>query len=183
MRGLILVLCAGLLLTACQSSTLDTSQAAKFKLSSPAFQAGGAIPQKFTCQGEDVSPELNWSEVPANTQSFALIMDDPDAPGGTFTHWVLFDLPADTPQLAEGAGPDNTGSPIGVGGNNGVNQTGYLGPCPPSGSHRYYFRLYALDVPSLNLKAGASRSEVEDALKNHIRGAAELMGRYEKDQS
>ena len=88
-----------LFLTACQSPAVDTSNAVQFKLSSPAFQDSGLIPQKFTCQGENVSPELNWSEAPANTQSFALIMDDPDAPGGTFTHWVLFDIPADTKQL------------------------------------------------------------------------------------
>lgn len=174
MRGLILLLCAGVSLAACQSSSIDTSQTVKFKLSSPAFADSGSIPQKFTCQGENVSPELNWSETPASAQSFALIMDDPDAPSGTFTHWVLFDIPADQKQLAEGAGP------IGVGGNNGLGQTGYMGPCPPSGIHRYYFRLYALDVPSLNLKAGASRSEVEAAMKNHIIGAAETMGRYEQ---
>jgi Raf kinase inhibitor-like YbhB/YbcL family protein len=172
--GRVIISVVLLALAACQAATLDTSQAAKFKLSSPAFQDSGLIPQKFTCQGGNVSPELNWSEAPASTKSFALIVDDPDAPGGTFTHWVVFDLPADQKQLAEGIGP------IGVGGNNGVNQTGYMGPCPPSGSHRYYFRLYALDVPSLNLKAGAARHEVETALQGHIIGTAETMGRYEK---
>ena len=165
-----------LLLTGCQTQAIDTANAAKFKLSSPAFADNGSIPQRFTCQGDNVSPELNWSEAPANAKSFALIMDDPDAPGGTFTHWVLFDIPADQQQLAEGA------KPIGLGGNNGVNQTGYMGPCPPSGSHRYYFRLYALDVASLNLKEGASRSEVEAAMKGHVSGVAETMGRYEKQQ-
>ena len=162
------------LLAACQTPAVDTSQAIQFKLSSPAFTDSSSIPQKYTCQGDNLSPELNWSEAPANTQSFALIVDDPDAPGGTFTHWVVFDIPADQKQLAEGAGP------IGVGGKNGVNQTGYTGPCPPSGTHRYYFRLYALDVPSLNLKEGAARSEVETAMKGHIVGVAETMGRYEK---
>jgi Raf kinase inhibitor-like YbhB/YbcL family protein len=174
MRKLILGLFTGLLLAACQSPAIDTSQATQFNLRSPAFQDGSSIPRKFTCQGENVSPELNWSEAPTNTQSFALIMDDPDAPGGTFTHWVLFDIPATTKQLAEGQ------PPIGVSGSNGLSQTGYMGPCPPSGIHRYYFRLYALDVPSLNLKAGASRSEVEAAMKNHVSGVAETMGRYEK---
>jgi Raf kinase inhibitor-like YbhB/YbcL family protein len=163
-----------LLLTACQSPAVDTSNAVKFKLSSPAFEDSGSISQKFTCQGENVSPELNWSEAPADTKSFVLIMDDPDAPGGTFTHWVLFDIPADQQQLVEGA------DSIGVGGNNGLSQTGYMGPCPPSGIHRYYFRLYALDVSSLNLKEGASRGEVENAMKNHVIGAADTMGRYEK---
>jgi hypothetical protein len=143
-------------------------------LSSPAFQDSGSIPQKFTCQGGNVSPELNWSEAPANTKSFVLIMDDPDAPGGTFTHWVLFDMPADQQQLAENA------SPIGIAGNSGLGQTGYMGPCPPSGIHRYYFRLYALDVPSLNLKAGASRGDVEAAMQNHVIGVADTMGRYEQ---
>jgi Raf kinase inhibitor-like YbhB/YbcL family protein len=163
-----------LLLAACQAPAIDTSSAVKFKLSSHAFQDSGLIPQKFTCQGDNVSPELNWSEAPANTRSFALIMDDPDAPGGTFTHWVLFDIPADQKQSAEGA------SSIGMSGNNGLNRTGYMGPCPPSGIHRYYFRLYALDGPSLNLKEGASRSDVETAIKNHVIGAADTMGRYEK---
>jgi Raf kinase inhibitor-like YbhB/YbcL family protein len=169
-----------LLLAACQTPAIDTSNAVKFKLISPAFEDSGSIPQKFTCQGENVSPELNWSEAPTGAKSFALIMDDPDAPGGTFTHWVLFDIPASTQQLAEGAGSNNTGGPIGVSGNNGLSQTGYMGPCPPSGIHRYYFRLYALDVPSLNLKEGASRSEVETAMKGHAIGIADTMGRYEK---
>ena len=172
----ILVILVGVvsLLAACQTPAIDTANAAKFKLSSPAFQDSGLIPKKFTCQGEDVSPELNWSEAPANTKSFALIMDDPDAPGGTFTHWVLFDMPASAKRLAEGA------SPLGVGGNNSLSQIGYMGPCPPGGINRYYFRLYALDVPSLNLKAGASRSEVENAMKNHVIGTADAMGRYEQ---
>ena len=163
-----------LFLAACQTPAVDTSNAVQFKLSSPAFQDSGLIPQKFTCQGDNISPELNWSEAPASTKSFALIMDDPDAPGGTFTHWVLFDIPAATIQLAEGQ------PPIGIGGNNGLSQTGYMGPCPPSGIHRYYFRLYALDVPTLNLKEGASRSDVETALKNHVIGTADAMGRYEQ---
>jgi Raf kinase inhibitor-like YbhB/YbcL family protein len=163
-----------LMLAACQTPALDTSQAAKFKLSSPAFEDSGFIPQKFTCQGDNISPELNWSEAPGNTKSYALIMDDPDAPGGTFTHWVLFDIPVDQKQLAEGA------SPIGMGGNNSMNQTSYIGPCPPSGIHRYYFHLYSLDLPSLNLKPGASRSEVESAMQGHIIGAADTLGRYEQ---
>lgn len=173
MRNIIVVAML-FLLSACQAPAIDTSDAAKFKLSSPAFEDSGLIPQKFTCQGDNVSPELNWSEAPTDTKSFALIMDDPDAPGGTFTHWVLFDIPADQQQLAEGA------NSIGLSGNNSLNRTGYMGPCPPSGIHRYYFRLCALDVPSLNLKAGASRSEVESALKGHIIGTADTMGRYEQ---
>jgi len=162
------------LLAACQAPAIEPSGAVQFNLSSPAFADGGSIPQKHTCQGHDVSPELNWSEAPAGVKSLALIMDDPDAPGGTFTHWVLFDIPPETRQLAEGAGP------IGVDGGNSLSQTGYMGPCPPSGIHRYYFRLYALDVPALNLKAGAARGEVEAAMKNHVVGTADTLGRYEK---
>ena len=170
-----------LLLTACQTPAIDTSNAARFKLSSPDFQDSGLIPAKQACgQQANVSPELDWSDAPANTQSFALIMEDPDAPGGTFTHWVLFDIPANQTQLSEGAGLNSTGNPIGVSGNNGLSRTGYIGPCPPSGIHRYYFRLYALDVPSLNLTEGAARSEVEAAMKGHVIGAADTMGRYEQ---
>ena len=174
MRRILLLVIAIALLAACQAPALDTSSATRFKLSSPAFADSGAILQKYTCQGANVSPELKWSEAPAGTQSFVLIMDDPDAPGGTFTHWVLFDIPAGTRQLAEGA------ASIGVSGANSLGQAGYMGPCPQSGIHRYYFRLYALDVPVLNLNAGAARGEVEAAMKNHLVGAADTMGRYEQ---
>ena len=174
MRHILVFIIALGLLTACQAPAIDTSNAIQFKLSSPAFQDSGSIPKKYSCQGSNLSPELGWSEAPSSTKSFALIVEDPDAPGGTFTHWVLFDIPANQTQLAEGTGP------IGVSGSNGLGQTGYMGPCPPSGIHRYYFRLYALDVPSLNLKEGASRSEVEKAMKNHVIGAADTMGRYEQ---
>jgi Raf kinase inhibitor-like YbhB/YbcL family protein len=175
MRLIFVVLLAAVsLLAACQAPASDTTGAVQFELSSPAFADSSSIPQKFTCQGDDISPELNWSEAPAGAKSFALIVDDPDAPAGTFTHWVLFDIPAGAKQLAEDAGP------VGVSGNNSSGQAGYTGPCPPSGSHRYYFRLYALDVPSLNLKAGTARSEVEAAMEKHIVGTAETMGRYEK---
>lgn len=173
-RIFLILLSAASLLAACQSPALDTSNAARFKLSSPAFADNGLIPQKFTCQGDNLSPELNWSDAPANTKSFALILEDPDAPGGTFTHWILFDIPADQKQLAEAA------SPIGTAGHNSLSQSGYMGPCPPSGIHRYYFHLYALDVPSLNLRAGASRGEVDTAMKNHVIGTADVMGRYQK---
>src|SRR5512144_2032192 len=132
MRAIVVIVLL-LLLTGCQTPAIDTSNTAKFKLSSPAFADNGSIPQRFTCQGDNVSPELNWSEAPAGTKSFALIVDDPDAPGGTFTHWVLFDIPAGTKQLAEGAGAKNTSSPIGLSGTNDAYQPGYTGPCPPNG--------------------------------------------------
>lgn len=147
-----------------------------FTLTISAFSEGGLIPAKFTCEGANVSPELRWSEAPINTKSFALIVDDPDAPVGTFTHWVLFDLPAERSSLAEG---DHG---IGLAGKNDFGRSGYGGPCPPRGHgpHRYFFTLYALDVTSLKLKAGADRGHVEAALRDHILAQAQYMGRYER---
>ena len=175
MRGLIICLVLAVLGAACQSApAIDLGgDAPTFKLDSPALAEGATIPVDFTCDGQDKSPELRWSEAPANTRSFALIMDDPDAPGGTFTHWVLFNIPATVSGLAEG---DTT---TGLGGANGFGKAGYGGPCPPPGNaHRYFFKLYALDVEAVNLTAGAARSEVETALKDHVIGQARLMGRY-----
>jgi Raf kinase inhibitor-like YbhB/YbcL family protein len=147
-----------------------------FTLTITAFAGGGLIPAKFTCEGANVSPELCWNDAPANTRSYALIVDDPDAPVGTFTHWVLFDVPADRASLAEGA------SAIGVAGKNDFGRAGYGGPCPPRGHgpHRYYFTLYALDIASLRLKAGAGRREMETALRGHILAQAAYLGRYER---
>jgi Raf kinase inhibitor-like YbhB/YbcL family protein len=143
-------------------------------LMSPAFVAGGDIPGRFTCDGEDMPPQLTWSGSPPGTKSFALIMDDPDAPNGTFTHWVLFDIPASHDGLPTGSRSDAVGKT----GRNSSGAQAYMGPCPPSGTHRYFFRLFALDVPSLGLEAGASRQQVEDAVAAHTLGTAELLGRY-----
>ena len=151
-----------------------------FSLSTRAFSSGGDVPVKYTCQGEDVSPALSWSEAPKHTQSFALLVSDPDAPSGDFTHWVLFDVPASARQLPESVPaseqlPD--GSRQGV---NGFRRTGYGGPCPPAGKpHRYYFRLYALDK-KLDLPPGATRDAVESAIQGHVLAPAELMGRYQR---
>jgi hypothetical protein len=145
-----------------------------FVLSSSAFSEGGNIPARFTCAGAGTSPQIQWSGAPTNTQSFALVLDDPDAPGGTFTHWVAFDLPASQTEIAEGA------ETVGKGGKNGRGQTGYTGPCPPSGTHRYFFTLYALDVTTLGLNEGAARAEVEKAIAGHLLAKAQLMGRYSK---
>jgi Raf kinase inhibitor-like YbhB/YbcL family protein len=147
-----------------------------FTLTVTAFADGSLIPAKFSCEGANVSPELRWNEAPVNTKSFALIVDDPDAPAGTFTHWVLFDIPADRSSLAEGI------SAVGVTGKNDFGRAGYGGPCPPRGHgpHRYYFTLYALDTASLKLKAGAGRREMETALRSHILAQAKYLGRYER---
>jgi len=147
-----------------------------FTLSSPAFASGGDIQGRFTCDGDDVPPPLTWAGAPAGTKSFVLIVDDPDAPKGTFTHWVLFDIPATRHDLPS----DLHAKPVGVPGKNSMGNSGYMGPCPPSGTHRYYFRLIALAVPTLGLSAGASRGEVERAAARHTITTAELMGRYSR---
>src|SRR5947208_2498627 len=141
-----------------------------FRLFSSAFAEGGTIPRLHTCASADVSPSLEWSDAPAGTRSFVLMVDDPDAPK-TWTHWVLFDIPANTRTLAQG-------TRVGVSGHNDFGRTGYGGPCPPAGSpHRYYFRLYALDVGSLSITEAAPRDAIESAMSGHVIGEAQGMGR------
>ena len=149
-----------------------------FQLFTQAFQEGGPIPRLHTCEGADLSPTLEWSGEPTATRSFALIVDDPDAPGGVWTHWLLCDIPADVHSLAQGF---KSGT-VGISGANDFGRPGYGGPCPPKGHgvHRYYFKLLAVDVPSLGLKAGARRRDLDRALKGHILAEAVLMGRYER---
>ncbi len=148
------------------------------RLTSTAFSPGEMIPKKFTCDGPDVSPQLAWNDPPLGTQSFALIADDPDAPVGTWVHWVLYDLPASARELAEGVAKQEQLPSGARQGRNDFGKIGYGGPCPPPGKpHRYFFKLYALDA-KLNLKAGATKAEVERAMKSHSLGQAELVGRY-----
>ncbi|MBM3744236.1 MAG: YbhB/YbcL family Raf kinase inhibitor-like protein [Acidobacteria bacterium] len=148
------------------------------QLTIEAFVEGAVIPKQYTCDGADRSPGLAWSGGPAGTRSFALIMDDPDAPVGTWNHWLLYDLPAEVHELPEGFRPGDAG----VSGLNDFGKPGYGGPCPPArhGTHRYFFKLYALDVPSLGLKAGARRAELDQALHGHVIGEARYMGKYER---
>ena len=151
-----------------------------FNLISSAFGAGGFIPSRYTCSGENVSPELRWTAAPSGTRSFVLIMTDPDAPGGTFVHWVAFNLPPSERNLPVGIPKGDTIPTGGVQGSNSFDSTGYGGPCPPEGKpHHYFFRLYAIDT-RLSLKAGANRREVEQAMTGHILAKAELMGLYGK---
>ncbi|HEX9201466.1 MAG TPA: YbhB/YbcL family Raf kinase inhibitor-like protein [Acidobacteriaceae bacterium] len=151
-----------------------------FTLTSPAFPNNGKIPEKYTCDGADRSPKLTWIEVPANTRSLALIADDPDAPAGVWTHWLIWNIPADAANLPENT-PKLTTLPSGARqGRNDFHRIGYAGPCPPPGTaHRYFFKLYALDA-QLNLKAGASRADLESATKPHILAQAQTMGSYER---
>lgn len=150
------------------------------RLSSASFREGETIPRQFTCDGEDQSPALGWSEVPVETRSFALICDDPDAPRGTWLHWLLYNLPAEAVELQPGV-PAIPELPSGARqGTNSSGKIGYHGPCPPPGKpHRYFFRLYALDT-SLGLAPGVSRPELESAMEGHVLGSATVMGTYER---
>jgi len=149
-----------------------------FQLTSPSFGPGQPIPDRYTCQGEDNSPELQWSGAPAQARSFVLIMDDPDAPAGTWVHWVLYDLPANQthlPSLSKGSGQLSAG----LQGRNSFKRVGYGGPCPPPGHpHRYFFRLYALSVPALGLPQGATRQQIDAAMHGKVLAETELMGVY-----
>ncbi|OGO28237.1 MAG: hypothetical protein A2W33_06950 [Chloroflexi bacterium RBG_16_52_11] len=142
------------------------------QLTSKAFTEGDNIPKRFTCDGTNTSPQLAWTGIPNGSKSLALIMDDPDAPGRTFVHWVLYDLPPDLIELAEGY------KGVGVAGVNSYRKTSYNGPCPPPGStHRYYFKLYALDA-ALNLSSGSTKEDIEKAMQGHILAWGQLMGKY-----
>jgi Raf kinase inhibitor-like YbhB/YbcL family protein len=152
-------------------------------LTSPSFPAGGAIPRRFTCEGDDVSPALAWTGVPANARAFALVVDDPDAPDPakprmTFVHWVLYNLPAATSTLPEGAdaGALPDGARVGL---NDWRRAAWGGPCPPIGRHRYFFKLYALDAVLLDL-GPATKAAVERAMRGHVLAQAELVGTYQK---
>lgn len=149
-----------------------------FKLTIPAFADGGLIPKLHTCEGADISPSLEWDGEPATTRVLALIVDDPDAPAGTWNHWLLYDLPPSVRSLAQGYKPGK----LGHSGTNDFGRLGYGGPCPPKGHgpHRYFFKLYALDIATLGLPQGARRAEIDKALRGHILAEAQYMGRYER---
>jgi len=147
-------------------------------ISSPSFTNGGNIAQNFTCDGADLSPQLSWSDPPAGTKTFALLVDDPDAPVGNWNHWAIWNVPASARGLAEGIRKEERLSDGSMQGRNDFRKTGYNGPCPPPGkAHRYYFTLYALDT-TLDLKPGATKKEVEAAMKGHVLAQGEWMGRY-----
>ncbi|UIE37144.1 YbhB/YbcL family Raf kinase inhibitor-like protein [Leptodesmis sichuanensis] len=148
------------------------------KLESSAFSANGLIPSEYTCDGKNISPPLTWTEVPTGTQSLALIVDDPDAPRGTFVHWVVYNLPATLTELPAHVTTE-TDLSGGLQGKNDFRSLGYGGPCPPSGTHRYFFKLYALDQP-LRLPAGASKAQVLATAEGHILASTELIGRYHR---
>lgn len=150
-----------------------------FALTSSVFAQGEPIPSKYSCDGDDISPPLQWSEPPAGTQSLALIADDPDAPVGTWVHWVLFNLPAASRGLPEAVPTDQELADGSRHGQNSWRRSGYGGPCPPGGTHRYFFKLYALDT-TLDLAAGASKEQLLGAMEGHILAETELMGVYSR---
>lgn len=147
------------------------------KITSSAFENNAGIPAKYTCDGESVNPPLEFSDVPAEAKNLALIMDDPDAPvPGGFVHWVVFNIDPTTEEIAENSAPANA-----VQGQGSTGEEKYVSPCPPSGTHRYFFKLYALNV-MLNLDSSTKREDVELAMKGHILGQAELIGLYQRQQ-
>jgi len=149
------------------------------ELTSQAFHAGDMIPAKYTCDGQDISPPLRWSDPPTGTQSFALISDDPDAPMGTWVHWVIWNIPSSARVLEEHF-PKTASLPNGASqGTTDFHRVGYGGPCPPSGTHRYFFKLYALDA-TLNLPSSATKKDLEKAMQGHILAQTELMGTYQR---
>ena len=152
----------------------------KIELKTTSFTPGGFIPKRFTCEAADVSPALAWTDPPLGTQSFAIIEDDPDAPSGTFVHWVVYDLPAAYRKLPEALSGNDQMPGGGLQGINDFSRTGYSGPCPPPGRpHRYFIRLYAVDA-ILNLRPAATRKELDAAMQGHILAQAELMGRFQR---
>ncbi|HKJ28504.1 MAG TPA: YbhB/YbcL family Raf kinase inhibitor-like protein [Anaerolineales bacterium] len=176
MKKFVIALLFLLTLTACASGEPDAPLSdVPLDLTSPAFTAGEAIPAGYTCTGDDISPELYWTEPPEGTLTFALIMDDPDAPAGTWVHWVLYNLPGELRGLPIDYTPE-TGV---TAGNNSWNRQDYGGPCPPSGEHRYFFKLYALDTV-LAAEPGLDKDGLLEQIEGHVLAQGELMGVYAK---
>jgi hypothetical protein len=177
---LLAVVCLAAVLTAGCKSQEASPVEITLSLSSTAFHDGSTIPDKYTCQREDISPPLSWSKPPAGTRSLALIMDDLDSSGGRFTHWVIFNIPADVRELPEAVSIQSD-LPVSIPeGKNDFGKVGYGGPCPPSGkAHRYQFTLYAMD-DTLSLEVGASKARVLDAIEGHILAQGQLIGTYQR---
>ncbi len=162
-----------------EEEMIEEEPAMPFELTSPAFMHEADIPVKFSCDGDDISPPLAWSEPPVGTESLALIMDDPDAPVGTWDHWILFNIPADKGELEENlpvTGKNQDPGSIFVG-NNSWNRSDYGGPCPPGGTHRYFFKLYALDT-TLSFLPGVKKDDLLNAMEGHILAETHLMGTF-----
>jgi hypothetical protein len=148
-------------------------------VTSSAFKDGEMIPVKYTCDGDGMSPPLDWADIPSGAKSIAMISDDPDAPMGTWVHWVIFNIPPDITSLPEGVPPGQVLDNGAIQGMNDSRQVGYGSPCPPGGVHRYFFKVYALDS-KISLRQGATKMDLEDAMKGHVLGQGQLMGRYKR---
>ncbi len=176
-----------LLLCYCQSNRqsnaeereMEGEKKMEIKIQSTAFEEGGMIPPKYTCDGENISPPLSWNSVPEDTKCIALISDDPDAPMGTWVHWVVFNLSPDIKGLPEGVPHGEILESGAKQGKTDFGKTGYGGPCPPSGTHRYYFKIYALDT-EINLEAGITKAQLLKAMEGHILAQGQLMGKYKR---
>jgi Raf kinase inhibitor-like protein, YbhB/YbcL family len=173
-----------LLLCFCKDSAKAGTEATggkkmEIKITSSAFKDGDLMPAKYTCDGANISPPLKWENIPAGAKTIAIICDDPDAPRGTFVHWVLFNLPAEVKELAENTPADKILSSGAVQGTADFGRIGYGGPCPPSGTHRYFFKIYALDT-KIDLTPGADKSRLVEAMKGHILAEGQLVGKYKR---
>ena len=179
------LLCVTLALLVSEKTLAFTSSHAKgdtamdINISSAAFKEGEMIPSKYTCDGENISPSLEWTGIPKGTKSIALICDDPDAPRGTWVHWVLFNIPGDVSGLSENIPRHSTLKNGARQGMNDSRQLGYDGPCPPGGTHRYFFKLYALDN-MLSLETGATKAQLLKVMEGHILAEGQLMGKYKR---
>ena len=164
-----------------QLENVNPSQTAQpaLQVTSTAFKEGQSIPRQYTCDGVNISPPLEWNGTPKSAKTIAIIADDPDAPSGTFVHWVVYNLPAENIGLVENLPTTESLKAGGFQGKNDFQKIGYGGPCPPSGTHRYFFKVYALDS-ELALKAGATKADVEKAMQGHIVAQAQLMGTYRR---
>ena len=183
-KVVVLIVVPTLLLCSCRDDEQPGSGAAggqkmSIKITSSVFEDNGLIPAKYTCDGADISPPLRWEGVPEGTRSIALICDDPDAPMGTWVHWVLFNLPAETKELAENVPTDGTLTNGAKQGITDFGRTGYGGPCPPGGTHRYFFKIYALDT-EIDLTPSATKNDLLKAIEGHILGQGQLVGKYKR---
>ncbi len=166
------------IVSGCIAKENEVNNMEKVSISSDAFKDGGTIPGEYTCEGENISPPLSWQGVPASTKSIALIMDDPDAPGRTFVHWVIYNIPGSTQKLANGIPRKEKLADGSLQGMTDFGKAGYGGPCPPPGKpHRYFFKIYALDT-MLELQPNATKKQLENTMKGHVLAQGELMGRY-----
>jgi Raf kinase inhibitor-like YbhB/YbcL family protein len=163
------------------SNQTKQEKAMELKITSSAFEESGMIPKNFTCDGDNVSPELSWSGSPAETKSFALICDDPDAPAGIWVHWVVYNIPGNAKGIPEAVSTDKQLYNGTIQGLNSSRKTGYSGPCPPGGTHRYFFKVYALDT-TLTIQGDVTKDILLESMKGHILAQGELMGKYTRNR-